>query len=248
MQLRSATALAVGLIPFICLAQEKDPITADRPGITTPTVVLGKGTLQVEAGLSYTWAKESYSVGVPDALFRYGLGHNQEFRLVVPGYRWNKSSGATTTGAGDGYLGAKFGLGKVEGTDLAAVLGFNIPSRSNGFSSGSLDPDLILAWSRAIDAKWAVSGQLHGTYTTSSSDRIWVGQATLSVGRVLNPKTSGFVEYAYNVAQGSPPDQVVDIGAAFLLTPNSQFDLTVGWHLDSGDRRPFLQVGYSFRF
>ncbi|MES1147489.1 MAG: hypothetical protein ABUL49_01935, partial [bacterium] len=216
--MRSATALVVVLIPLASLAQEKDPITADRPGITTPTVVLGKGALQVETGLTYQWAQGSYTLGFPDPLFRYGIGHNQELRLLLLGYRWNSSGGTTNTGASDGYIGGKFGLGKVADLDLAAVIGLNVPSKSNGFSTGSVDPDIILAWSKAINDKWSVAGQFHGTYTTDASGRIWFGQGTLSLGRTFNSKSYGFVEYARNVVQGGPPDDIVDLGAALLTS------------------------------
>ena len=243
--------VACGVFLFLAVAavaQEKEPINSDRPDFTDSPETVAKGALQLESGLTYQWARDSFSFVGPDGLLRYGLGHGRELRVGIPAFNWMRSDGVTTQGMGDGYLGAKFDFGPTMGGEWGLVAGATIPSRQAGFSSMGVDPDVELVWERDLGSRWGVGVMAHGTYTDDGDGRTWVGQGTVSFSRELNTQSDMFIEDAVSAARGSEPNHLVHFGVAYRPNPDLQVDFHFGWSLGSSDRQPFVGAGISKRF
>ena len=73
------TCLAV-VIATAALAQNPEPISADRPGLADSSTVIGKGRLQVEIGAQWEKRASEFSTFFP-TLFRVGLASRFEARL-----------------------------------------------------------------------------------------------------------------------------------------------------------------------
>jgi hypothetical protein len=251
--MKRITLLSIFALACMAFAQDKakptEPIVTDRPDFTESSIVVPLRWLQMESGFTYQSFRGGSSFSAPELLFRYGYASRAELRLGLPDYNRLRADGETFYGFGDTYLGAKFQLGPLpNGDDLALIPAVSLPSDTD-FSSGSVDPELKVCWSRDIGGKWSVAAMAYGLWTTGENeDRIFVFQPTISFGRELTERLGMFIEYAGVFVRQSRPDHIAHLGFAYRPTPKSQFDLHGGIFLNGSDRNPFIAAGYSIRF
>jgi hypothetical protein len=246
------TFLSMLCLVSTALAQEKakvtEPIVTDRPDFTESSIVVPSRWLQVESGFTYQSFRGSSSFSAPEVLFRYGLSSQSELRLGLPNYNRLRIDGSTTYGFGVTYLGAKFQLGPFKnGDDFALIPAISIPSDTD-FSSGSVDPELKVCWSRDLGSKWSLAMMAYGLWTTEADDRLFIFQPTASFGLELSERLGMFIEYAGSFARTTAPDHVAHVGFAYRPTPDRQFDIHGGFSMNGPDRNPFIAAGYSVRF
>ena len=240
-------ALFVSALSLIGKAFD-DPIVTDRPDFTESSSVVPAGTLQIESGLTFQRFPGGSVLSGPELLMRKSVGSKSEVRLGLPDYSLLRANGARAAGWSDIYLGAKFQIGPLaNGDGLALIPAISVPSGNDDFSTGSLDPELKVCWSRELNEEWAVSGMLYGLWTTENGRRTGVLQTTLSFGRRLSEKTAAFFEYA-GTFQRSRPDHLAHIGMTFQPDSNRQWDIHAGVPVSGPDRLPFIAAGYSVRY
>lgn len=226
----------------------REPIVTDRPDFTESAIVVPKGLLQLETGLTYQNTRSGASLVMPEALLRLGAWARTEIRIGLPSYGSSRSAGTTRSGFRDTYLGAKFQVGPLaNGNDLAFIPAVSLPSGEGEFSSGSVDPELKVCWSQQISSIWTLSLMSYGLWTTAEDGRRLVFQQTASFGRELSPRLAVFLEYAGSFEKSLVPDHVAHCGIVYRLSIDQQFDLHGGISV-TGDRRPFLAAGYSVRW
>jgi hypothetical protein len=224
-----------------------DPIVTDRPDFTESAVVVPLRGFQLESGFTYQNARSASAVGLPELLLRYGMTRQTELRFGLPSYSQVNSAGGTTARFGDGYVGIKHQLGPLpDGSDFALIPALNLPSR-NEFSSGSLDPEIKICWSRSIGSKSSLSLMGYALWTTGTSGRVLSFQQTASFGQELTERLGAFFEYAGTFARAASPEHVAHIGLVYRPTVDQQFDIHGGMTLN-GDRNPFIAGGYSVRW
>ena len=61
-------------------------IVTDRPDVTESSIVVPKGSLQFENGITWTTDRGNQSVDFAETLVRFGLSTRTELRLVIPNY------------------------------------------------------------------------------------------------------------------------------------------------------------------
>lgn len=226
-------------------ARPTDPIVTDRPDFTESSVVVPLRWFQIESGLTYQRVRGGSLLSGPELLFRYGLTERTELRLGLPDYGRLNIDGDLTTGFGDTYVGIKYQLGPAKnGDDWALIPAVSLPSHRDPLSSGSVDPELKVCWSRDLGGKWALSMMAYGLWTADG----FVFQPTASFGRELSPRLGMFLEYAGTFQKDGIPDHIAHAGLAYRLNDNCQIDVHGGFSLNSSDRAPFLAAGYSVRF
>lgn len=225
-----------------------DPIVTDRPDFTESSSVVPLGMLQLESGFTFQRIPGGSVLSGPELLIRKSSGPKAEVRLGLPDYNVLGASGARAAGWSDVYVGAKVQIGPLaNGDGLALIPAISVPSGNDDFSSGSLDPELKVCWSRELSEVWALSGMLYGLWTTEDGRRTGVLQTTLSFGRKLSEKSGAFFEYV-GTFQRARPEHLAHIGMTFQPDSNRQWDIHAGVPVSGPNRLPFLAAGYSVRY
>jgi hypothetical protein len=89
-----------------------DPeIVTDRPDVTESSIVVPKGNLQIENGMTWTSDHGSQNFDLSESLMRFGVSTRTEIRIVVPNFLGGISGPDTVSGFGDIALGMKQQLG-----------------------------------------------------------------------------------------------------------------------------------------
>jgi hypothetical protein len=245
------------LLPFFTfcrlLAQDPNapsPINTDRPAFADSSVVVPKGSLQIENGFLETTVLGQQSFDFPESQLRFGLGDKTELRFSVPDYYQNFLFAAGFgSGWGDSVAGIKQQLGPIQGFDISLVVALSFPTGSHSVSSHGYDPEVQLPWSRKLSTNWTTAGMLSVYWPTQGTSRNTshntTGQGTFLFDRQLTPPWDAFVEYAGNFPQMGGPAHILHFGTSYKLTPHQQIDLHGGAGLSSAAPSYFIGFGYS---
>lgn len=226
-----------------------EPLITDRPDFTESPIAVPRGRLQLESGISYQWRNGGAVASGPELLARYGLRRRIELRLGLPDYGRAVTRGRAVSGFGDTYVGVKLPLGPLPGgSELALIPAVSLPSRRAPLSSGSVDPELKLTWSRALARGTDLSLMAFGLWTTADDRRRAVLQQTVSLGHDLGERLGMFIEWAGTFARGASADHVAHVGLAYLIGADMQVDIHGGASVNGTDHAPFIAGGYSVRF
>ena len=224
-------------------------IATDRPSFTNSSVVVPRGSVQTENGLLITGSQGQSILDAPETLLRAGVASRTEFRMAVPNYFYNLTTGGGPgSGFGDLAIGVKQQLGPVAKFDVSLTVFLSMPTGAASVSSGGYDPAAQLAWSRGLSSKWTLAGMFSFFAPTLGSQRNLTGESTVLLDRLLSRNWSGFVEYVGDFPERGGPRQLMHFGTALKLTPNQQLDFHVGVGLTPAAADHVLGFGYSFRF
>jgi hypothetical protein len=137
-------------------------------------------------------------------------------------------------------------VARLAGSERPVPAGDDDPPGEVGFTDERADPEVALAWGRALSGPWSlgatVSTRRLRAYATD------VLSPSVSLGRTLGPRLSTFVEYGGTFASGGRPLHQVDHGYAWLPRPDTQLDVSVGVGLSSAAPDLFVAFGVSRRF
>lgn len=231
------------------LQEKREPITTDRPDFTEAAIVVPRHYLQIENGFTYQSSRRVYSLSGPETLFRYGVADRFEMRLGLPDYNRQRTGGLTATGFSDLYLGAKYQIGPCgNGWELSVIPAMFLPTGQHDFSSGGIDPEIKLCFSRDLSPKWDVSGMFYGSLPTENGRRNATLQTTLSFGWDLGRKWRMFNEYAGTFSRHAGPQHLYHSGFTYLIHEDMQFDVHYGYGLNNNVPQSFVGAGLSFRF
>jgi hypothetical protein len=226
-----------------------DPISTDRPAVAASSVVVPRGSLQVENGLLFTSGQGQRSLDGPETSLRFGVTANTELRFSAPDYYHSISSEAGVgSGFGDITIGMKRQLGPTPGGfDVSLIVFISIPTGADAVSSHGFDPGLQLPWSRKLSANWSAAGQFALYWPTQADTRNLTGESTFLLDRQLTKPLDAFIEYAADFPQRGGPRHLLHFGAAYKITPRHQIDIHYGIGLSSAAVDRFIGIGYSFR-
>jgi len=253
----AAARLLAGADEVIQKAKEPEgAITADRPDFTEGTETLAPGFVQLEGGVRMSrHLLESSSVhdsGAPFALLRIGVTRFAELRLGSDGYAVESevAGGHALRHAGlsDMSVEMKFGVwDERRYLPAVSVLGaLSAPVGSRYFSSGGLDPEIKLCWSKSLPAGFDASGNFNWAWETGEE----VGHAaSLSVGHRLWGGFEGFGEVYREgpIAGDEAHHWVADSGVSRRLGVNFQFDIEAGHTMNARTPAWFVGAGFAVR-
>jgi hypothetical protein len=244
---RAHVSLVLGLLVYVSASssEAQDEINTDRPDLSG--TVVPKGSLQLENGLGWTSDNGRATLDGTESIVRLGLISSGELRVGLPDYYgyWVRDA---STGFSDILIGWKQQLmgSSSGGFQLSVAPGLSLPTGSRGLTSGGIDPQLGVAWSKSIDSRWSTSGVQYLYYPTEGSRHFLQGETVLGIERDLNRTTNVYIEYqGYYGHFGST--NMVELGAAYRRRPNYQWDFLFGAGRDQGAAEVSIGIGFSFR-
>jgi len=236
--------LAVGAARAQTNANAEVIIATDRPAVSSSSVAVPLGGLQIENGMLATDQQGSWALDLPESVIRYGLLGKTELRLYVPDYYHNLAvSGAA--GFGDMALGVKQQLGPLGGFDVSAIFFLSFPTGASGFSTQGYDPGLQVPWTRKLSKNWTAGGQAAFYWPTQGGSHNFTGEAAFFLDRQLTKPWDAFVEYAGDFPQRGGTRQQIHFGTAYKITPHQQLDFHFAFGLTSAAPKGYVGVGYS---
>ena len=142
----TSAVLLLAVFSAACRAQPPSStaipeIVTDRPDVTESGVVVPKGSLQVENGITWTSGHGANTTDLSETLMRFGVSARTEIRIVAPNYLGGLSSPGTASGFGDLALGMKQQLGPLPGGfDLSVIAAVSLPTGADRVSSHGFGP------------------------------------------------------------------------------------------------------------
>lgn len=228
-------------------AEPLAPIVTDRPDFTESAVVVPRGHIQLESGL--TWLGESGGIAVfttPEILIRWTPVAGFELRFGFPDYI-NTQNHVTESGFGDSSVGAKVQLGLGGDWDLASIAALSLPTGDNLFTTDRVDPGLIVMAGRDLGDTWSIGSQLSADWVYLAGDRSFFWGGTVVFGKSLGEPWGMFFEVAFTVPERAATPVLFHTGATHLVTPNLQLDVHGGVGLTAAAPDHFVGAGISAR-
>ncbi len=223
-------------------ADERPPMSTDRPDFTEGPTAVAPGGAQLEGGGTWERSDGSSFLSGPEALLRLGIVPRFEIRVGLPNYVDTDGF----SGAGDAALGAKLELGSPNGIDLGLIGMLSLPTGEEGISSEEVEPTVILTGGRALDDTWSLGGQVSAS-SLMLHERTLQYAATLVVGRALQPNLNLFFELAGVLDEHGNGSLLVHHGYTFPVSPNFQLDVHGGVGLTHDAPDGFLGAGFAVR-
>lgn len=251
----AASLFAMGLVATTW-AEPMDLVT-DRPDQTESSVTVAPGYVQIEAGWTMSGngdgADDVSTHEIPGTLVRIGLTDRVEARIGWAGYVSEEleagSSSSTTSGLGDGELGAKLYLME-EGhslPELALLAGVTVPAGADEVTSHEWDPAFRFCASKGISDQLGAGANLGLTWENGRED-LYITY-TVVAGYAVSDQIGAFAEVYGDVATDGDLDSshLVDGGVTYLVQDNLQLDLAAGLGLSEAAGDWFLGLGVSYR-
>lgn len=247
-------APAGGGSPQAAAPQGPGPIVPNRPGFTNGSATVAPGDALAENGVALSLAPASAgrvtTLDFPETTLRVGIAPALETDISLPDYFHVRGG---DRGFGDGALGVKYRFyqSKDGNTKASLAPSLSLPTHT-AFSSGTVDPTLLLGVQTASGSRWSLSSNLvlsNPTLNTpdGGARRIFTTAVSGAVAYTLTPKLSTYVDAYDIVPRQGAPTPVADGGFAYLVTPNLQLDAEV--YVGLGGAAPVRTVaaGISFR-
>ena len=223
-------------------------IVTDRPDVTDSSIVVPKGSFQLENGFTWTRDQGDTSVDFTETLMRVGVSERTEVRLVVPNYEAGISGSPGRSGFSDIAVGVKQQLGPLPGQfDLSVIATLSLPTGAERISSHGFDPFIKFPWSKEIAKSWTIGGMQSFFWNTQGGRRNPTWETTFTAEREITKVLSAFAEYAGDFARHGGSQQIAHVGAAYRLTPKQQIDFHFGFGLSPAAPNRFFAFGYSIR-
>jgi hypothetical protein len=91
---------------------------------------------------------------------------------------------------------------------------------ANLISSHGYDPTVQLPWSRSLTITWTVAGIFSVMWPTEGARRNLTGQSSIYFDRQPTKPWDGWVEYSGSFPQRGGPQNVIDFGTGYKITPH----------------------------
>jgi len=244
-----SAALAVEASAQKCGSDAQSTIVTDRPSNTSSSIVVPCGSLQFENGFLVTGNGGQQTTDFPETSVRFGILRKTELRLTTPNYFYNFDTGSGfTNGFSDMSIGFKQQFGPTPGNfNISFIPMVSLPTGAGPISSHGYDPMLQLPWSRGLSKNWTVAGMFSVSWPTQSGQRNRTGQASMFFDRQLTAPLDAYVEYSGSFPERGGPQNYINTGASYKLSPHQQLDFHVIFGLSAATPDYQIGLGYSFR-
>ncbi len=240
--------------PPAAASQGLGPIVPNRPGFTNGSATIAPGDALAENGIAQTRALASAggetTLDFPETNLRVGVTPALEADVVLPDFFQVRGG---DHGFGDGAVGVKYQFyqSKDGNTKASAAPSVSLPTHT-AFSSGQVDPTLLLGVQTASGSRWSLASNLVlSNPTVNAPDqgtrRLFTTIVSGSVAYTLTPKLSVYCDSYDVLPREGPPSPVADAGFAFLVNKNLQLDAEVYEGLGGAAPVRILAAGLSVR-
>jgi hypothetical protein len=260
------------------ISQEEDPdgpINTDRPTFTPANTVVPRGRLQFESGWTFSGEKtaqtRAYIYDFPELAMRYGLTKRVEFRMFWLGQTWSQQQARrhgpwrSVNGPSDMQVGFKWQL--FPGDEkrkwiptTALITAIYAPTGGTSpYSSETVQPHVNLIYGWSLTKKLTLSGstgylgirEQAVPYSLPRSDNFQLYHQSIVAFFTPADRTTLFYEwyiFTYTHAPDNRPQNYMDGGLIYRLTPNMQVDIRAGFGLSGRPDDFFAGTGFSVRF
>ena len=222
--------LVFACILVLSIGQIKAQIVTDRPDQTESSSTVGKGNLQIEAGLLIGFAGEDENavrqILAPTTLFRYGITEGIELRLLSQ-LESIKIQDQVAQGISDIEVGAKIQLFQKEESrfEVAFLSHLLVPTGSENLSLERFGTINKLAVSQEINETLGLGYNLGYNYFGRGSGMLTYS-AVLGVG--VNDKVAIYVEPYGELVDMEEFVLNFDTGLTYLVKDKLQLDFSFG--------------------
>ncbi|HNQ12997.1 MAG TPA: transporter [Bacteroidia bacterium] len=234
----------------VTFGQEVDPISTDRPDQTEGSSTVPKGFFQAEIGLLYGNTNDKFPIdiyAIPSALFRYGITPRIEARLITE-YLSFKDKSASQSGLAPIAVGSKVNVLQENGViPEVAILGHVSikDAASEIFRQNYFAPDIRASLSHTLTEQFSLGyniGLEWDGYTGKNN-----GLYTVAIGYSISDHFGTYAEVFGLILKGETINGL-DAGFTYLLSSNTQLDISAGTGISEKDKSYYISVGFSSRF
>ncbi|MCQ2208173.1 MAG: transporter [Paludibacteraceae bacterium] len=235
-------------------AQEVEPTTevemsADRPGASTGTGIVGKYKFQWETGFGYERnnidhaGEHTYTLNT--SLFRFGLSENAELRLGVDA-QYSKANGESYGGLCPLSVGTKVKLfdGYKALPKIGLLCNLTIPSGKTEYYCNYVAPQVYLLFDNDITDKFSIGYNVGAEWDGESANPNTF--FALCLGFSFTDKFGAFVEnYGYFNTE-SKPVWLTEFGVSYQVAPRVQLDLAGDLNLKEPGKNYAVSFGVAW--
>lgn len=229
-------------------AQELASIQTDRPDLTESAYTVPMGYFQIEAGLMRLQINSTDQLNVhPTLLFKYGLLHNFELRLITD-LVTNQSNGIKETQFLPITVGVKIGISEEKGfIPKTSFIGhLKIPTGGEGqLSSTYYAPSFRFTMQHTLSEKISLGYNLGTEWSGITAEPIFIYTITSAIS--LTNALGAYIELYGYAPQFNQAEHSVDGGFTYLIENDYLFDVSFGTGLTDNAPDYFISAGFSFR-
>ena len=219
------------------------PIEADRPDVTNSSVVVPRGSLQVENGVNWAVYQTVQLLDGSETRIRVGAFRCGEVLVDLPNYV--RSLDGSSSEFSTLVMSVKRQLFiRSSSFSLSVAAGVGVPGRQIGSAGRGYSPYIQVPWSRSIGDEWSVNGMVTVTWSTVAKTLF---EPTLVIEREFGRRGHIFAEYVGDYTEQDRPSQIIDVGGGWRLTSVQQLDFHIGLGLTRTAPHHYVGVGYSLR-
>lgn len=246
---RCRLAVLLFFCPLLSLAQDNGSIDTDRPDQTESAFLVAKHYFQTEWG----FYNEKPSAGetlwqYPAALWKYGLSHRFELRLITEIDRY-ESAGAVVAGISPVTVGFKTKLWEqkkwLPTTSLIAHIAFP-KLASNELKGRYLAPEFRFTCNNNITQRWGIGYNFGMEWDTESTGATYI--YTIAPSLSISKQWSVYIESYGFIHPNGIPESLWDAGIKFYPSPNWLIDVSGGTGINDTAADYFIGLGVSYRW
>jgi hypothetical protein len=246
---------------------ERDEIETDRDSFTPAPSTVGRGRLIFEAAYSFIDNRGFYEThSFPEVLFRYGLTDWLELRCGT-NYEVG-GAGEEIAGSGDevefsdqgrrrklvresqvGY-GVKIRLSEAQGwVPESSVLLQGLTPTSGPGTDTQFVGGCVFGWE--LPNQWKLHAAARYTTDSEGPDRFGIWSPSVVVKVPLSEKLNAHAEYFALFSRDKAQEfnrQFFSPGVHYLITPDFEVGVRLGWGLNDQTARFFANAGVGVRF
>lgn len=215
--------LLIFLLSLIAISSfsQDSTFTSDRPGVSTPTDIVGQNSIQLEIGIQHESYVNNSNLLIPTSLLRYGLYRNVEFRI-----------------------NADFSYDR-DGTDISKNITPTISSKVSILKQNGILPSISTLCDLTIN-KYYMFPSFYILMSNSInkfnivynygyiSDIIHNNVYSFCLGYNITNRLNYFIEY-YGSSNKYESNSYIDSGVSYMVAGNIQIDISASKSLKSGD-------------
>ena len=231
-------------------AQFGNQLESDRPDFTDSASTITPGHLQFEGGYTYTTDKSDTHT-LPELLTRFGIADSLEGRISWEGWSWTRSGDDNDSSTSNLNLGGKVRILTDTEVLVSAIFDMDLPTGSKENNHRGVEPNAKLLFTYDISDTLELSSNFNFSAPHDEDhDRIFEYSHSASVAKSLCEDIGLFIEYYGFMPQDSDPagpTHYADGGVTYLLTPDFQLDIRVGFGINGRADDLFSGLGLVYR-
>ena len=232
-----------------------EPLVPDRPDFTDGVLIVDRGRVQIEGGLTLSRAGSVRETSLGEALLRLPLSERVELRVGVPSYLRARDNIGSVSGFDNSFLGAKILLLPTDNGQIgiAVLAGATLPTGSRRVAErGGLQPEIKLALAKEFSERIGLGVNVGYAREKDGGERFNSVFASASLGVSLAERVGSFFEVVVQSKVNAKGDgaRYVAAGVSYLVNPDLMVDVRVGHGVANAFGSPdyFAGAGLSLRF